>query len=194
MRLNEALRLEGERVSLVPYRSQHVKTYHAWMQDAALLAATASERLSLEEEYENCASWHADEGKCTFIVLHRDASGGLMVGDVNLFLNDAEDAACAEIEVMVAVSSARRAGVAREALTLLQAWAAGALGVRRYVAKIGVNNAPSLALFKRLGYAFVSTSAAFQEVRDCAVCCCLRPCRALNNGRVICSRTRTSCG
>jgi len=167
MRANEALRLVGERVALVPYRAEHVATYSAWMASPELLAATVSERLSLEEEYENCESWRTDEHKCTFIVcvLRDSRSEEVMVGDVNLFLNDAEDATAAEIEVMVAVASVRRGGLAREALKLLQSWASGALGLRRFVAKIGVDNAPSLALFQSLGYLHVSTSSVFQEAR-----------------------------
>ena len=156
--------MQGERCRLVPYRAHHVPAYHAWMQDAAMLAATASEPLTLEEEYRMCESWRADEDKCTFIV----EVDGEPVGDVNLFLNDPDDSTAAEIEVMVAVASARRRGVASEALTTLQAWAAGALGLRRFVAKIGHANAPSLALFRRLGYALVSSSAVFEEVRALA--------------------------
>jgi hypothetical protein len=52
MRANEALCIQGDKVDLVPYRKQHVATYHAWMQRDELLASTASERLTLEEEYE----------------------------------------------------------------------------------------------------------------------------------------------
>ncbi len=89
----------------------------------------------------------------------------MQVGDVNLFLNDPDDATTAEIEVMVAVQSARRRGCAYEALTLLQTWAAGALGLRCFRAKVGQANTASLALFKRLGYELVSSSAVFSEVR-----------------------------
>lgn len=46
-----------------------------------------------------------------------------MAGDVNFFLNDAEDAFIAELEVMVAEERSRGVGVAYEALTLLMAWA-----------------------------------------------------------------------
>jgi hypothetical protein len=74
MRVNAALALHGERVVLVPYTPRHVPTYHAWMQDAAILEATASEPLSLEEEYAMCASWRDDADKCTFIVLDRAAA------------------------------------------------------------------------------------------------------------------------
>ena len=161
MRVNEALALQGERCRLVPYRAHHVPAYHAWMQDAAILEATASEPLTLEEEYSMCASWRDDADKCTFIV----EVDGAPVGDVNLFLNDADDSTAAEIEVMVAVASARRRGVAAEALQTLQTWAAGALGLRTFRAKVGHANAPSLALFRRLGYALVSSSAVFVEAR-----------------------------
>jgi len=46
-----------------------------------------------------------------------------MVGDVNLFWNDHDDANTAEIEVMVAERSCRRKGVASEALQLFMAYA-----------------------------------------------------------------------
>ena len=159
MRSNEALRIHGFCVDLVPYRRQHVATYHAWMQRDELLDSTASERLTLEEEYENCRSWHEDEGKCTFILLAAER----MVGDVNLFLGVDDDPSAAEIEVMVAEPGARRSGCAVEALTLLQTWAWGRLGVRRFVAKIGCSNAASLQLFRKLGYTHASTSQVFQE-------------------------------
>lgn len=54
---NSELAIVGHRVALVPYRKEHVPTYHRWMQSPELLAATASEKLTLEQEYENCISW-----------------------------------------------------------------------------------------------------------------------------------------
>ena len=53
--------IEGERAVLVPYLRAHVETYHAWMQSDFLLETTASERLTLEEEYENQKSWCEDD-------------------------------------------------------------------------------------------------------------------------------------
>ncbi|CAD6202470.1 unnamed protein product [Miscanthus lutarioriparius] len=43
----------GERALMVPYMRQHVPRYHDWMQDPALLEATASEPLSLSQEFED---------------------------------------------------------------------------------------------------------------------------------------------
>ena len=62
---------------LVPYRPQHVVPYHTWMSPQNdggidLLQATASEPLSLEEEYEMQQSWYLDDSKCTFIILSRN--------------------------------------------------------------------------------------------------------------------------
>ena len=71
MRLNEDTVLVGRRCVLVPYKEKYVTRYHAWMQDDDLLALTASERLTLDEEVENQRSWRDDAKKLTFIVLDR---------------------------------------------------------------------------------------------------------------------------
>jgi RimJ/RimL family protein N-acetyltransferase len=112
MLLNYETVIVGEKCVLVPYRPEHVIQYHSWMQDPALLEATASEPLSLEQEYEMQRTWRDDEAKCTFIVLARDLvpneccsellqkhsseefiqkSLSAMVGDVNMFLSEDED-------------------------------------------------------------------------------------------------------
>lgn len=57
--------LEGKRVVLVPYMADHVPRYHHWMQDSALLQATGSEPLSLEQEYEMQISWTQDPNSIT---------------------------------------------------------------------------------------------------------------------------------
>jgi RimJ/RimL family protein N-acetyltransferase len=165
MRKNEALCLVGEGISLIPYTPAHVPVYHGWMENPTLLQATASERLTLSEEFENCRTWHLDNSKCTFIIL----AGGLHaadaapVGDVNLFL-DGEDPRRAEVSIMVAVSSVRRTGCATEALRLLTAWSSNELGIRCFFAKIGYENTASVALFAKLGYDETSRSDVFREV------------------------------
>ena len=60
MRDNADLVIRGQRVLLVPYRPEHVPLYHAWMQDETLQELTASEPLTLEEEYEMQQSWSED--------------------------------------------------------------------------------------------------------------------------------------
>jgi RimJ/RimL family protein N-acetyltransferase len=172
MRLNANLALAGTACCLVPYRREHVPKYHAWMQDASLREATASEPLSLDEEYEMQASWAEDEKKCTFIVLcvsNRESlstpasSVASMVGDVNLYFNDHDDARAGEIEIMIADVAARRKGIAQEALRLMMGYAVHELGVRTFVAKIGFDNEKSIALFRKLGFAERSTSEVFRE-------------------------------
>jgi RimJ/RimL family protein N-acetyltransferase/SAM-dependent methyltransferase len=173
MRANWEERVVGARCVLVPYRRAHVARYHAWMQSPALLAQTASDKLSLLEELEMQASWREDPRKLTFIVL--DARGraacalssadgeAYMCGDVNLFFHDSDDAGFCEVEVMVAEDGSRRGGIAREAVTLLLRYAAARLRVTRVVAKIGQDNAASLSLFRGLGFAFEFFSPEFQE-------------------------------
>ncbi|KAG6809934.1 hypothetical protein H0H92_014016 [Tricholoma furcatifolium] len=107
MKANEHVVLIGSKVVLVPYLPEHVPKYHDWMQDEELQRLTASEPLSIEEEYEMQQKWRLDEDKLTFIILSleslsgeqilRDLPSNLsptdetirslpMVGDVNMFL------------------------------------------------------------------------------------------------------------
>lgn len=195
MRCNADTVLVTPDVRLVPYRPEHVATYHGWMQDAELLRLTASERLDAAEEAANQASWAADASKGTFIILEGGRDGSYaaaappMVGDVNFYLLPAggggggssssegegegeggEGGArlppplTAEIEVMVAEPSARRRGVATTAVRAAMAYAAAVVGVRVFVAKVFADNAPSLALFRRLGFGHERPVAAFGEV------------------------------
>ncbi len=173
-----ALLSRSDKVVLVPYRRHHVLKYHDWMCDPALLEATASEPLTLEEEYAMQQTWRDDPKKVTFIVLAGDKmiselrEKGLtigsteedrMAGDVNLFLNDSDDLFNAEIEVMIAEHGFRNLGIAREALLMLMLFGISALGIKRYFAKINEKNVASLSLFKSLGYIEVNYVAAFQE-------------------------------
>ncbi|KAL5495892.1 hypothetical protein ACEPAI_1356 [Sanghuangporus weigelae] len=153
MKANQNLAIVGEKVLLVPYRKEHVKVssswrssyikYHEWMLDPELRELTASEPLSLEEEYEMQRKWQKDEDKLTFIVLSRgeprpERSNNLakvvresiyntsrMIGDVNLFFkgSPSDDDYEVEAEIMIAEKSYRRTGLATEALQLLLSFA-----------------------------------------------------------------------
>lgn len=158
---------------MVPYTPEHVPTYHGWMGDPWLQEMTASEPLSLEEEYNMCKSWQEDEDKLTFIVLDSAAGTGIdaMVGDVNLFfhawLREEEDAeyAVAEVEVMIGEPSARRKGLATGAVRIMLDYAATELATRKFVAKIKMANDASLAMFSsKLGFIEVDRDEGFQEI------------------------------
>eukprot|EP00929_Paragymnodinium_shiwhaense_P077551 TRINITY_DN39943_c0_g1_i2.p1 TRINITY_DN39943_c0_g1~~TRINITY_DN39943_c0_g1_i2.p1 ORF type:complete len:190 (-),score=47.07 TRINITY_DN39943_c0_g1_i2:92-661(-) len=188
MRLNEHVRLAGERCILVPYEACMVPRYHDWMLSPQLQELTGSEPLSLEEEYEMQQTWRQDEDKLTFVVLDKDLSsdpalgevavGGGMAGDVNVFfggppIDDEEETGAptppaahreGEIEVMVAEPDSRRKGLASEALRLIMAYCQEKLGTQVFVAKIKSHNAASIALFERLGFVFVKEIAIFGEV------------------------------
>ena len=147
MRDNFNISIIGKRVKLVPYQKKFVEAYNQWMKDPYLLDMTASEPLSIEEEYEMQRSWQEDANKCTFIILINkelkqeinstgsinianlasneiydnfasnidsnlvDEEISLMVGDVNLFLNDHDDKSIAELEIMIANNSYRNYGL-----------------------------------------------------------------------------------
>ncbi|KAK3685951.1 GNAT domain-containing protein [Podospora appendiculata] len=145
MKLNESTAVSTSKVLLVTYDRRHVLTYHAWMEDPAIQEATASERLSLAEEYSNQASWRASHDKLTFIVCQPSPSltpapspttpgaGAVlagevdgpdkMIGDVNLFLTpydedeDEDEAYCVgEVDIMIADAQHRGQGVGRAAV------------------------------------------------------------------------------
>ncbi|GBF93906.1 N-acetyltransferase [Raphidocelis subcapitata] len=178
MRVNANTTITGQRVVLVPYRREHVPRYHEWMQSEELQELTASEPLSLAEEYAMCDAWRDDADKITFILLDRGAPAaeeqagwppggraGAMAGDVNAFVNDPDDRAAVELEVMVAEPASRRRGLALEGLRLFMAYLATTLGVTSFTAKIGQDNAPSIELFtQRLGFRELRRVEVFREV------------------------------
>ncbi|KAL7958862.1 acyl-CoA N-acyltransferase [Trichoderma compactum] len=110
MKVNQTKSISTSKALLVPYEAHHVLTYHEWMNDPAIQEATASEPMTLDEEYENQESWRTCHDKLTFIVCEPlsgaasseneearqikaqvDDSPDKMKGDINLFLYLADD-------------------------------------------------------------------------------------------------------
>lgn len=115
MMLNESVAIITNKLVFVPYEASHVPTYSEWMSSESLREATASERLSLPEEYAMQKSWRGDPDKLTFIlsvpsagmqsltksedstrkgytvVEGIDDKPSNLVGDVNLFLYEDDD-------------------------------------------------------------------------------------------------------
>ncbi|XP_050247839.1 uncharacterized protein LOC126695214 isoform X2 [Quercus robur] len=166
--------LEGKKVIMVPYMEAHVPKYHEWMQHRALLQATASEPLTLQQEFEMQLTWTQDPNKQTFIVLDREMVVGefihgdphveAMVGDVNLYMNNFDDPNMAEIEIMIAEPKSRGKGLGKESVLLMMAFAVESLGIHIFRAKIGESNGASLTLFRKLGFEEASYSEIFKEV------------------------------
>ncbi|PON63591.1 FkbH domain containing protein [Parasponia andersonii] len=119
-------------------------------------------------------SWTQDPYKRTFIVLDKQSVVGefvhgnphveAMVGDVNVYMNDPDDPQLAEIEIMIAESKCRGKGVGKESVLIMMAFAVQNLGIHIFRAKIRESNAPSLSMFRKLGFEEISRSEIFQEV------------------------------
>lgn len=172
MRLNQNILLLGKKVVLVPYTAEHVPRYHEWMKSEELQRLTASEPLTLEQEYEMQCSWREDRDKCTFIVLDAEkwqaqpgsTEESCMAGDVNLFLTDLGDPSLGEIEVMIAEPSCRGRGFGTEAVLMMMSYGVTKLGLTKFEAKIGQGNEPSIRMFQKLHFEQVAVSSVFQEV------------------------------
>ncbi|KAM9209021.1 alpha/beta-tubulin-N-acetyltransferase 9 [Dugong dugon] len=172
MLLNQNTLLLGKKVVLVPYTSEHVPRYHEWMKSEELQQLTASEPLSLEQEYTMQRSWQEDADKCTFIILDAEkwqaqpgtTEESCMAGDVNLFLTDPGDPAVGEIEVMIAEPSCRGRGFGTEAVLMMMSYGVTKLGLTKFEAKIGQGNEPSIHLFQKLHFEQVAVSSVFQEM------------------------------
>ncbi|KAF6718137.1 N-acetyltransferase 9 [Oryzias melastigma] len=171
MKINENTLLEGQRVVLVPYNAEHVPRYHEWMKSPELQQLTASEPLTLEQEYDMQRSWREDHDKCTFIILDKQQWADprvdeetCMVGDVNIFLTDSSDPSLAELEIMIAEESYRGKGIGKEVTRMMMCYGVNKLGIRRFQAKIGLDNHTSITMFKKLLFQEVSVCQVFKEV------------------------------
>jgi RimJ/RimL family protein N-acetyltransferase len=133
MLLNEHVAVCTNKIVLVPYSSHHVPKYHEWMQDPDIQQATASEPLTIEEEYDMQRSWRKDADKLTFImgtptksVLDAEVLKAqmdyAMVGDVNLFITtdfdeaSNKDVLVGELELMIAEKQQQGKGLGRAGL------------------------------------------------------------------------------
>ncbi|XP_059218534.1 alpha/beta-tubulin-N-acetyltransferase 9 [Stomoxys calcitrans] len=172
MRINEHIKILGKRVILVPYEAKHVPKYHEWMQSKELQELTASEPLSLEEEYEMQRSWREDEDKCTFLILCRTTYDQTqdeilsLVGDTNLFLSLDEETSekIAETEIMIAEAKARGKGYGWEAMLLMMKYAQENLSIGKFEAKIGMENAKSIKMFEKMHFKEVRRVDVFKEI------------------------------
>ncbi|KAG8158984.1 hypothetical protein KVR01_011427 [Diaporthe batatas] len=148
MRINENIAIsKQDRVLLVPYERHHVDRYNTWMKSPEIQEATASEPLTIEEEYENQQSWRESHDKLTFILCKPAAisdepdaavqagdvdSPDKMIGDINFFvypwLDEAEELGTdlpyvenlncvGEIDVMIASHEDRGRGLGRAAVS-----------------------------------------------------------------------------
>ncbi|XP_061564876.1 N-acetyltransferase 9 [Cololabis saira] len=171
MKINDNTLLEGQNVLLVPYNSEHVPRYHEWMKSPELQQLTASEPLTLEQEYDMQRSWREDDDKCTFIILDKQrwadpsvAEEQCMMGDVNIFLTDPTEPSLAELEVMIAEPRYRGKGIGKEVTRMMMSYGLQKLGIKKFQAKIGLDNQVSVSMFKKLHFEEVSVCSVFREV------------------------------
>lgn len=151
------------------------------MQSPELRELTASEPLSLKEEYEMQESWREDEDKLTFIILARSLAKDetaadmitrsdidllTMIGDVNIFLKPLEEEmeTEAEVEVMIAEPQYRRQGLAASALSALLHYAVRHRIHLQPKSVTGLVEPRKLVLVVRIGQSNVGSISLFQKL------------------------------
>jgi RimJ/RimL family protein N-acetyltransferase len=154
----------------VPFRLDHAGTYLTWMQDPHIREMTASEELqmtSLDEAEAFCRSVEEDPNNCTFLVCDKtDPSNVKLVGDINFFLSTDENSneITAEVNIMIGEASARRKGLAQEALGLGVRYVVEKLHVTVLLARISDDNVASMNMFQtKLQWPVESHSEVFSE-------------------------------
>lgn len=134
-----------------------------WMKDPYLQAMTASEPLTIEEEYEMQETWLNDPHKCTFLIrkvavaadaITQDEAvpqppSSELIGDINMFMHDSDDRSIAEIEVMIAVPAYWRKGYGHLALCMMMRYGVECLNITKFFAKISETNFSSIILFEK---------------------------------------------
>ncbi|XP_058798369.1 alpha/beta-tubulin-N-acetyltransferase 9 isoform X2 [Phymastichus coffea] len=146
MKENKSTKIIGKNVIFIPYKENHVLRYHEWMKSEELQQLTASEPLTLEDEYKMQKSWFEDEDKCTFIILNKS----LYEETLN------------EIDAMIETCH-RGKGYGWESAILMLRYGIENLNVIKYLAKISISNEKSINMFRKLGFEEVSRSDIFKE-------------------------------
>ncbi|XP_053673164.1 alpha/beta-tubulin-N-acetyltransferase 9 [Anopheles nili] len=194
MKLNEHLQIIGTKVILVPYESKHVEKYHQWMKSEELQELTASEPLTLDEEYQMQRSWREDQDKCTFLILDRERYEqtkdeiDALVGDTNIFIQPtsvdspgrqsqdderevhskeplpSDSSQVGEIEIMIAEPAARRKGYGWQATLLMLLFGVEHLHLNRYIAITKDTNAKAMQMFERMKFTETKRTPVFHEV------------------------------
>ncbi|KKK23820.1 hypothetical protein P175DRAFT_0532098 [Aspergillus ochraceoroseus IBT 24754] len=190
MLLNATTAISTSKVLLVPYAKWHVLRYHEWMKDEEIQEATASEPLTLEEEYAMQESWRNDPDKLTFIIClpARNPHGNTphlteecdaparMVGDINLFLrieDGGEEGSrpqiIGEIELMIAEKKDQRRGFGKAALLAFLRYVIGHEKdlVREFLSRDEMegSDAKIAALSVKIGQANERSLALFEGVQ-----------------------------
>jgi RimJ/RimL family protein N-acetyltransferase len=191
MKINQTTKIVGDKVILVPYRKHHVLKYHDWMASPEIQELTASEPLSLDEEYQMQLNWQNDDDKLTFIVLRRDFYESFlsedniekekfsMIGDVNAFISteiieeeDGDDDlknvphVTAELEIMIPGIENRGHGFGSEAVYLMINYCVQNMHnppIGYFHVKINEDNISSIKMFERLGFENYKYIKVFKE-------------------------------
>lgn len=174
MEVSEAKRLflshPSQPLYLVPFFPQFIPLYTQWLSDPLTQRETCSEGVCLKD-IQSMQERYAGEGPDLCLIIYSGPSplslppqemiSGL-VGDVSLF----GEGEAFEVNIMIGDRGRRRQGLGRGALQTVIHWLrqGGWPDKKALLAKIDLDNAPSLAFFKEMGFQKVKDIEAFKQV------------------------------
>ncbi|KFP36220.1 N-acetyltransferase 9, partial [Chlamydotis macqueenii] len=163
MKINQNTVLRGKRVTLVPYAPAHVPRYHEWMRSEELQRLTASEPLSLEQEYEMQRSWREDTDS-EDLKIFSEGGWERQVLRTAAFYSHGFTVAVQSHLLSLSEPSYRGRGFGKEATLMMMSYGVRNLGITKFEAKIGQENEASICMFKKLHFKEVAVNSVFKEV------------------------------
>jgi UDP-4-amino-4,6-dideoxy-N-acetyl-beta-L-altrosamine N-acetyltransferase len=144
------MRLEGERLSLVPLQPRHTGVLLKWRSDPSILAQLYSDRAPTPEEHRRwLARLRRDGTRREFVIVLRE--GARPIGTIGLSAIDAIHRK-AEYGILIGEHDAEGLGFAREASEVLLRFAFRDLGLNRIYLRVFGGNRRAVALYERLGF------------------------------------------
>lgn len=163
-------KMERDCALLLPpnLNEQNIKKYHKALQSESIVKGTGSlETLSKSETFELLNSWRKDPSKLHWFVFLKERGRNFLAGDLNIDLITEENKEeyldfssdpdfgliprKAEIKIMIFEEYQKR-GLGRSAVEAGISYGFELGGIGKFYAPVYLDNAPSLNLFRRVGF------------------------------------------
>lgn len=144
--------LEGKLVKLGPFTTNHVSTYHEWLNNSYIQDMTGTDKgLTFKKVAKMRDEIEEADDMAHYLIFDKET--GKPIGDTDLRdIKLGKRVKKAESAVMIAEPEFRKKGYATEALNLILDYGFKNFGLNKVTAPVFYFNEPSIALYKKLGF------------------------------------------